>query len=125
MCDTNLVRKHLQIKNKFLTSDKFQRGYGRFIPENMRYSSLRSVTFYFIISKKRVVRTKICFPRNHILFCIIEIIHSEFKQIEPIFMHIFLAPAHFVIYSFIMMTSSNGNFFRVTGPLCGEFTGHR
>ena len=24
----------------------------------------------------------------------------------------------------IMMTSSNGNFFRVTGPLCGEFTGH-
>ena len=22
-----------------------------------------------------------------------------------------------------MMTSSNGNFFRVTGPLCGEFTG--
>ena len=23
----------------------------------------------------------------------------------------------------IMMTSSNGNFFRVTGPLCGEFTG--
>ena len=28
-----------------------------------------------------------------------------------------------VIYS--MMTSSNGNIFRVTGPLCGEFTGHR
>ena len=24
-----------------------------------------------------------------------------------------------------MMTSSNGNFFRVTGPLCEEFTGHR
>ena len=26
---------------------------------------------------------------------------------------------------FSMMTSSNGNIFRVTGPLCGEFTGHR
>ena len=25
----------------------------------------------------------------------------------------------------IMMTSSNGNIFRVTGPLWGEFTGHR
>ena len=25
--------------------------------------------------------------------------------------------------SLIMMTSSNGNIFRVTGPLCGEFTG--
>ena len=24
-----------------------------------------------------------------------------------------------------MMTSSNGNIFCVTGPLCGEFTGHR
>ena len=24
-----------------------------------------------------------------------------------------------------MMTSSNGNIFRVTGPLCGEFTGHQ
>ena len=24
-----------------------------------------------------------------------------------------------------MMTSSNGSIFRVTGPLCGEFTGHR
>ena len=24
---------------------------------------------------------------------------------------------------FLMMTSSNGNIFRVTGPLCGEFTG--
>ena len=24
-----------------------------------------------------------------------------------------------------MMTSSNGNIFRVTGPLRGEFTGHR
>ena len=26
---------------------------------------------------------------------------------------------------FTMMTSSNGNIFRVTGPLCGEITGHR
>ena len=25
----------------------------------------------------------------------------------------------------LMMTSSNGNIFRVTGHLCGEFTGHR
>ena len=28
-----------------------------------------------------------------------------------------------VISSLLMMTSSNGNIFRVTGPLCGEFTG--
>ena len=29
----------------------------------------------------------------------------------------------FVHMSITMMTSSNGNIFRVTGPLCGEFTG--
>ena len=28
-------------------------------------------------------------------------------------------------YTFCMMMSSNGNIFRVTGPLCGEFTGLR
>ena len=31
----------------------------------------------------------------------------------------------FISFAHLMMTSSNGNFFRVTGPLCGEFTGHR
>ena len=30
---------------------------------------------------------------------------------------------HNSIYGSHMMTSSNGNIFRVTGPLCGEFTG--
>ena len=29
------------------------------------------------------------------------------------------------VASVIMMTSSNGSIFLVTGPLCGEFTGHR
>ena len=29
------------------------------------------------------------------------------------------------IFPIFMMTSSNGNMFRVTGPLCREFTGHR
>ena len=31
--------------------------------------------------------------------------------------------AHFIGCTAFMMTSSNGNIFRVTGPLCGEFTG--
>ena len=29
------------------------------------------------------------------------------------------------ISTMLMMTSSNGNIFRDTGPLCGDFTGHR
>ena len=34
---------------------------------------------------------------------------------------------HFIkrLTKIIMMTSSNGNIFRVTGPLCGEFSGYR
>ena len=31
----------------------------------------------------------------------------------------------FVIRLLVVMTSSNGNCFCVTGPLCGEFNGHR
>ena len=30
-----------------------------------------------------------------------------------------------ISFYYHMMTSSNGNIFRVTGPLCGGFTGHR
>ena len=29
-----------------------------------------------------------------------------------------------MLFSIVMMTSSNGNIFRVTDPLCGELTGH-
>ena len=36
-----------------------------------------------------------------------------------------LNPAYWWILVYNMMTSSNGNIFRVTGPLCGEFTGPR
>ena len=35
-----------------------------------------------------------------------------------------LCKCRITVYN-IMMTSSNGNIFRVTGPLCGESTGHR
>ena len=38
-------------------------------------------------------------------------------------------PMHIMHLPYIMqrtiMTPSNGSFFRVTGPLCGKFTGHR
>ena len=38
----------------------------------------------------------------------------------------FVESAHCLLVRWeIMMTSSNGNIFRVTGHLCGEFTGHR
>ena len=49
-----------------------------------------------------------------------------FTYIYLCFLHIF-ASLFFIFrtirFSFAMMTSSNGNIFRATGPLCGEFTG--
>ena len=39
------------------------------------------------------------------------------------FRHMALLGLDELKYVNIMMTSSNGNIFRVTGPLCGEFTG--
>ena len=43
-------------------------------------------------------------------------------MIYPIWLLIYAIIAIFLLH---MMTSSNGNMFYVTGPLCGEFTGHR
>ena len=57
--------------------------------------------------------------------------HSILSQIGP---YVWLGSCHATVYTTVlywatsiraMMTSSNGNIFRVTGPLCGEFTGHR
>ena len=45
-------------------------------------------------------------------------------HVEPYFWRTWIHQAVFPLQSIpIMMTSSNGNIFRVTGPLCGEFTG--
>ena len=42
------------------------------------------------------------------------------------FIHVaLLVHSNVMACKWFMMTSSNGNIFRVTGPLCGEFTGHR
>ena len=48
---------------------------------------------------------------------------TVFKIINKIELKTQLWPFHYFNYIYNMMTSSNGNIFRVTGPLCGEFTG--
>ena len=47
------------------------------------------------------------------------IVHNDFFLIYPSFL-VILYPT---LSAHLMMTSSNGSIFRVTGPLCGEFTG--
>ena len=51
-----------------------------------------------------------------------ELVIQDCQHTQPIVYALIwfrLQPAN----TFYMMTSSNGNIFRVTGPLCGEFTG--
>ena len=62
-----------------------------------------------------------------ILFCYVQGPHIEWHKHSCLF-----GPEHTnaracmrTHIGFIMMTSSNGYIFRVTGPLCGEFTGPR
>ena len=49
--------------------------------------------------------------------CPLELMHKEFLQYKRI--------KYWQRWAVHMMTSSNGNIFRATGPLCGELTGHR
>ena len=51
---------------------------------------------------------------NNIVLCIVEIRRFQDRLLYLMGIH-----------SLVMTTSSNGNVFSVTGPLCGEFTGHR
>ena len=41
-----------------------------------------------------------------------------------VLVRVYTHPHQAIILHIYMMTSSNGNISRVTGPLCGEFTGH-
>ena len=57
----------------------------------------------------------ICHKISPRLCCALLWLYHRFKQIH----------ASYLSAAFIMMTPSNGIIFRVTGPLCGEFTGPR
>ena len=50
--------------------------------------------------------------------------HVQYSTVHPRNILTFHASLSYVVaVIFPMVTSSNGNIFRVTGPLCGEFTG--
>ena len=60
-------------------------------------------------------------PRLSISLLRIYLILQKFVIYASYHIHVWLVPPP----KQIMMSSSNGSIFRVTGPLCGEFTGHR
>ena len=63
------------------------------------------------------------FPTGHISLMKYEFHHKAwFTAIQNNYTH---TTRIWMRQCVFMMTSSNGNIFRVTGHLCGEFTGHR
>ena len=53
-----------------------------------------------------------------------ELLWTDIVEYLPVISLLYTEMAY-VVEIFHMMTPSNGNIFRVTGHLCGEFTSHR
>ena len=60
-------------------------------------------------------------PKCHKACVLMQLPNHVFKTLVCNYTHM---KQRGVIFRQCMMTSSNGNIFRVTGHLCGEFTGH-
>ena len=68
---------------------------------------------------------KSLFARNQIQYILVSGLRGLPAASFPSVSYIFESRQRWDSVSKFMMTSSNGNIFRVTGPLWGEFTGHR
>ena len=78
----------------------------------LHISSLHWNSIHVVEIFSRGIKCPACFKMS-ILWLLTNRRRKEPRRLHPWCWHSF------------MMTSSNGNIFRVTGPLCGEFTGHR
>ena len=108
------IRTYIFINN----SAKYIYSYGQYMHS---FVSLQSLGFSFPCFKFFVVKPWIiiqwCWCISFYIYFLCFIWKKKGKY-NPIKTTVFTN-------SFSMVTSSNGNIFRVTGPLCGEFTGHR
>ena len=80
----------------------------------------KMTSLYWI--RAQVTKFEILISFQSFLCCLLRL-----HNISPFnfFMFYLMALAKSLDEDPLMMTSSNGNIFSVTGPLCGEFTGHR
>ena len=109
----------LKIISDFMAFLNFRdwRGYRIVI---VQFMSLR---FMHHLMQNKDTRSLVWFPAKWKHSC-----HPVLSQITPIIplpnQSKQLGRCHIILYFCFMITSSNENIFRVTGPLCGEFTGH-
>ena len=78
------------------------------------------VSHLYEISAVVISRGRLTCPCYKAIIVIAEVLLTHLYDIAAAVSH-----GRHIISSVCMMTSSNGHIFRVTGPLCGEFTGLR
>ena len=71
------------------------------------------------------VRPHITFPHKVTLRLVVHVFQIILLTILYLFVCACLSVGNSQIYIYGMMTSANGNIFRATDHLCGEFPGHR
>ena len=92
------------------------------------WSKFQIISFEQAHFENTVCRMKaICraFVINHayLILALTNLIRRTWVDISSLHIVLIYVMLTMPILGTIMMTSSNGNIFRVTGPLCGEFTG--
>ena len=92
----------------------------------IRHNRVISLSREYIEGLKELV--KILYADNNWIYDMPDLSYiTKLMKITFDYNYIYYVPASCLhgVSDIDMMTSSNGNTFRVTGHLCGEFTGHR
>ena len=116
-CENNglLITKLLWLVNFFIYLKK--------IIKLRKNSSFNWFTLFHVLIRPDVIWKKVSRQLYHVHFTVIHT-NSRHKYIYTVHSRIYEQSSR-IVGVFFMMTPSNGNIFRVTGPLCGEFNGHR
>ena len=103
----NMILLHLLL----LSVNRHTERFGRHSPSHQQLINLlANIIRYRVIFMKKI---RVC-------LCFVVVLHGSISSI-----HFRITPLQLGHIPWYIMTSSNGDIFRVTGPLCREFTGHR
>ena len=84
-----------------------------------KYLTRFTFIIYVILCTEVLITVTVIYLSFHICITLLKLRAKSSTK------HAFYTLYYWVYMFHFMMTASNGNIFRVTGPLCREFTGHR
>ena len=116
----------ISYKRQRILSIRFHRVRSVVIDSYVIDSSFGELIVSIWISNQVILRQRA--PIMHSYILILTCIHLS-SSIKPVHTHVWITHMSWTVTCIkqfrCMMTSSNGNIFRVTGPLWGQFTGHQ